>query len=88
MKGPVSVRPTVTGASLRSAAARLPEPRVRDESTFPPRDLVARRQAEPGAKSALRSARGEIIAAGIDLGQIVPEQRKRPFRLVADEAVR
>jgi hypothetical protein len=40
MKGPVSVRPTVTGASLRRAAARLPEPRVRDESTFPPEPLL------------------------------------------------
>ena len=32
----MSVRPTVAAASRRSAAARLPERRVHDESTLPP----------------------------------------------------
>jgi len=36
----VSVRPTVTAASRKSAAARLPERRVRDESTLPPEILL------------------------------------------------
>jgi hypothetical protein len=36
----VSLRPTVTAASRRSAAARLPERRVREDRSLPPEILL------------------------------------------------
>ena len=63
----MSVRPTVTAASLRSAAARLPEQRVRDESTLPPEILLlgalsararAQRLLDPRSSRAGRITRG------------------------------
>ncbi len=64
----MSVRPIVTAASLRSAADRLPERRVRDESTLPPEILLlGARQSQEVKCSALGQAERSSPHSAINL---------------------
>ena len=88
----MSVRPIVTAASLRSAAARLPERRVRDESTLPPEILLlGARQRHQVKCFALGQAGRSSPHSAIDLsgspGITVPSTYSRSSREIWAEAV-